>query len=169
MFQLMRSKGTASELEALRVRAVRAVLAGQSQVAAARSLGVHCVTVAKWMARHRRDGDVGLVAKPTPGRPRLLTSGQDQPVRTWLSQKPTTHGFATDRWTARRVAELIRRRFGLAFHPNYLRAGLTHRGYSPQRPARRARQRNEANITHWVANDWPRLRKKRATPKPLSS
>jgi transposase len=121
------------------------------------------------MARHRREGEAGLAPKPTPGRPRFLTPDQDQQVRVWLSQKPTTHGFSTDLWTARRVAELIRRRFGIAFHPNYLRAWLTQRGYSPQRPVRRARQRNEANITHWVANDWPRIQKKRATSKPISS
>jgi transposase len=169
MFQLMRSKGSASELEAIRIRAVRAVLAGQPQITVARSLGVHSVTVAKWMARHRREGEAGLAPRPTPGRPRFLTPDQDQQVRVWLSQKPTTHGFSTDLWTARRVAELIRRRFGIAFHPNYLRAWLTQRGYSPQRPARRARQRNEANITHWVANDWPRIQKKRVTPKPTSS
>ena len=169
MFQLMRSKGSAAELEAIRLRAVQAVLGGQSQAAVARAFGVHSVTVAKWMARHRREGNAGLTAKPTPGRPRFLTAKQDQQVRTWLSQKPTAHGFATDLWTARRVAELIRRRFGIAFHPHYLRAWLTQRGYSPQRPARRARQRNEANITHWVANDWPRIQKKRAKPKPTSS
>ena len=165
----MRSKGSASTLEAIRLRAVRAVLNGETQAAVARTLGVHPVTLAKWMARYRREGDTGLNAQPTPGRPRFLTPKQDQQVRTWLSQKPTTHGFATDLWTARRVAELIHRRFGILFHPNYLRAWLTQRGYSPQRPARRARQRNEANIMHWVANDWPRIQKKRATAKPTSS
>ena len=165
----MRSKGSAPELEAIRLRAVRAVLKGQSQVDVARSMGVHSVTVAKWMARHRREGDAGLTAKPASGRPRFLTPEQDQQVRTWLSQKPTAHGFATDLWTARRVADLIRRRFGIAFHPNYLRAWLTQRSYSPQRPARRVRQRNEANITHWVANDWRRIQKKRATRKPTLS
>ena len=165
----MRSKGSASELEAIRFRAVRAVVNGESQASVARIFGVHSVTVAKWMARHRGEGQAGLTAKPTPGRPRFLTPEQDQQVRTWLLQKPTAHGFGTDLWTARRVAELIRRRFSIAFHPNYLRAWLTQRGYSPQRPARRARQRNEANIAHWVANDWPRIQKKRATPKPTSS
>jgi len=57
------------------------------------------------------------------------------------------------------VAELIRHEFGVAFHPHYLRAWLTQRGYSPQRPTRRPRQRNDATITHWVANDWPRIQK----------
>jgi transposase len=164
----MRSKGSASELEALRMRAVRAVLAGESQAAVARAFGVHSVTIAKWMALHRRSGEAGLKAIPTPGRPRFLTPKQDQLVRRWLSQKPTKHGFPTDLWTARRVAELIRRRLGVEFHPNYLRAWLSQRGYSPQRPVRRARQRNEAVIVHWVANDWPRIQKKRATPTPTS-
>jgi transposase len=164
----MRSKGSASTLEATRRIAVHKVLSGWSQANVAEFLGVHAVTVAKWIARYRAEGDAGLVAKPTPGRPRFLSPEQDQQVRAWLAQKPTAHGFRTDLWTARRVAELIRRNFGVTFHPNYLRAWLTQRGYSPQRPVRRARQRNEEAILHWVANDWPRIQKKRATPTPTS-
>ena len=165
----MRSKGSAPALEAVRRRAVQLVSAGQTQAAVANALGVHPVTVAKWMAQHRAAGETGLAAKPTPGRPRFLTEDQDAEVRRWLAQKPTGHGFPTDLWTARRVADLIRRKFGIAFHPHYLRAWLTRRGYSPQRPVRRPRQRNEANIVHWVADDWPRIQKKRATPAPTSS
>jgi transposase len=148
---------------------VQRVLSGHTQVAVAEALGVHVVTVAKWVARYRADGHVGLAAKPTPGRPRFLTPDQDRQVRGWLAEKPTAHGFPTDLWTARRVADLIRRRFGVAFHPHYLRAWLTQRGYSPQRPTRRPRQRNDATIAHWVANDWPRIQKKPATPTRTSS
>lgn len=144
------------------------VLDGQTQAAVAIALGVHTVSVAKWMAKHRAQGDPGLSAQPTPGRPRFLTAEQDQQVRQWLAQKPTAHGFPTDLWTARRVADLIRRRFGISFHPNYLRAWLTQRGYSPQRPTRRPRQRNDEVIAGWVANDWPRIQKKRRTPGPTS-
>jgi transposase len=165
----MRSKGSASDLEAVRRRAVQLVLDGRTQAAVAIALGVHRVTVAKWMARHRAAGDRGLAAKPTPGRPRFLTPDQEQQVRRWLAQKPTAHGFPTDLGTARRVAERIRHEFGIAFHPNYLRAWLTQRRYSPQRPARRPRQRNDATITHRVANDWPRIQKKPATRTPTSS
>jgi transposase len=165
----MRSKGSASELEAFRRRAVESVLQGQTQAAVAQAFQVHPVTVAKWMARHRADGDAGLAAKPAPGRPRYLTVEQDLQVRAWLSQKPTAHGFPTDLWTARRVAELIQRHFHIAFHPHYLRTWLRQRGYSPQRPARRPRRRNDQAIAHWVANEWPRIQKKRAKPKPTSS
>jgi transposase len=165
----MRSKGTASELEARRRIAVDKLCEGWTQVAIADFLGVHPVTVAKWVARHRQEGDAGLAAKPTPGRPRFLTPDQEQKVLGWLAEKPTAHGFRTDLWTARRVADLIRRRFGVQYHPDYLRAWLRQRGYSPQKPRRRAKQKSQPVIDQWVAGDWPRIQKKRPTRKPTSS
>src|SRR5580704_16483626 len=107
----MRSKGTASELEARGRIAVEKHREGWTQAAIADFLDVHPVTVAKWMARHRQKGDSGLAAKPTPGRPRFLTPDQEHQVLGWLMEKPTAHGFRTNLWTARRVADLIRRRF----------------------------------------------------------
>lgn len=165
----MRSKGTASELEARRRVAVAKVQDGWTHAAVADFLAVHPVTVAKWAARHRAGGDAGLAAKPTPGRPRLLTARQERQVLGWLADKPTAHGFRTDLWTARRVADLIRRRFGIAFHPDYLRAWLRQRGYSPQKPRRRAKQRNQPAIDRWLAEDWPRIQKKRPRTTPTSS
>lgn len=165
----MRSKGTARELEARRITAVQRVSAGWAQKDVAAFLGVHPVTVAKWVARHRADGDDGLKAKPTPGRPRFLTERQEREVLVWLSEPPTEHGFDTDLWTARRVAELIHTKFGVRFHPNYLRGWLAERNLTPQKPARRARQRDQAAIDRWVAEDWPRIQKRRTRTTPMSS
>lgn len=164
----MRSKGTASELEARRRIAVEKLRDGWTQVDVAEFLSVHPVTVAKWMARHRLEGAAGLAAKPTPGRPRFLTPAQERTVLRWVAEKPTAHGFRTDLWTARRVADLIHRRFGVQYHPDYLRAWLRQRGYSPQKPRRRAKQKNQAVIDQWVADDWPRIQKKRPTRTPTS-
>lgn len=162
----MRSTGTASELEARRRAALGKLRDGWAQAEVADFLGVHPVTVAKWAARHRLDGDAGLAAKPTPGRPRFLTPEQERIALRWLADKPTAHGFRTDLWTARRVADLIRRRFGVDFHPDYLRAWLRRRGYSPQKPRRRARQKDQAAIDRWVAQEWPRVQKKRRRRTP---
>ena len=96
----MRSKGSASALEALRRQAVARVVGGQTQASVAVGLGVHPVTVAKWMARHRAEGEAGLAAKPTPGRPRFPSPAQEGQVKTWLAQKQTAHGFRTDLWSA---------------------------------------------------------------------
>jgi transposase len=165
----MRSKGTASELEARRRIAVEKLQDGWTQAAVADFIDVHPVTVAKWMAQYRQKGTAGLAAKPTPGRPRLLTPDQEHQALGWLAEKPTTHGFRTDLWTARRVADLIRRRFGVQYHPDYLRAWLRQRGYSPQKPRRRAKQKKQPVIDEWVAHAWPRIQKKRRTRMPTSS
>jgi len=165
----MRSTATAAELEQRRVAAVQRVSAGWSQKEVAEFLGVHPVTVAKWVARHRADGDAGLKAKPTPGRPRFLTAARERKVLGWLADSPTKYGFPTELWTARRVAELIHKKFGVRFHPNYPREWLAKRGYSPQKPVRRARQRDQVAIDRWVAKDWPRIQKRRGRSTPTSS
>jgi transposase len=87
----------------------------------------------------------------------------------WLAKKPTAFGYRTDLWTAARVADLIRTRLGVRFHPGYLREWLAKRGYSPQKPARRARERKPEAIDRWVNEDWPRIQKKRPRSTPTSS
>jgi transposase len=165
----MRSTGTAKELEARRRLAVARVGDGWSQQEVAAFLGVHPVTVAKWMARFRADGDAGLAATPAPGRPPFLTDEQEKQVLEWLADSPTKHGFRTDLWTAKRVAELIHTRLGVAFHPHYLREWLTKRNYTPQKPARRAKQRDPEAIAGWLKKDWPRIQKKLPRTAPTSS
>lgn len=165
----MRSNGTAKELEARRRLAVQRVEDGWSQREVAAFLGVHPVTVAKWVARFRDKGADGLAARPTPGRPRFLTAEQETQVFGWLADPPSKHGFRTDLWTARRVAELIRTKLGVGFHPHYLREWLRKRDYTPQKPARRAKQQNPIEIDRWLKEDWPRIQKKSRRTTPTSS
>jgi transposase len=120
------------------------------------------------MAAYRAGGDGALTAKPVPGRPRFLTPDQEAEVRSWLLRKPTEFGFRTDLWTAARVAGLIRDRLGVTFHPSYLREWLSRRGYSPQKPVRRARQRDPVALDRWLADEYPALQKKSRTA-PTSS
>ncbi len=162
-------KLTAAEKEARRKLASRKVLDGRTQADVADFLGVHPVTVAKWMKAYRDGGEASLAAKPVPGRPRFLSDEQEAEVRSWLLKKPTAFGFRTDLWTAARVAQLIRDKLGVAFHPNSLREWLTKRGYSPQKPARRPKQRNPQVIDAWLGQAYPALQKKSPPRKPTSS
>lgn len=139
----MRSKGTASELESRRRIGVEKLQDGRTQVQVADFLGVHPVTVAKWTARHRLKGNLGLAAKPTPGRPRFLTPAQERAVQRWLADKPTAQGLRTDLWTARRVADLIHRRSGWTTHCRR-RASTT----SPTHYAGLAKRRPRTDYLH---------------------
>ena len=153
-------KLTAADKEARRKLAIRNVLGGRTQADVADFLGVHPVTVAKWMRAYRAGGDDALAAKPTPGRPPFLSDEQEAEVRSWLLNKPTEFGFRTDLWTAARVAQLIRDKLGVAFHPSYLREWLSRRGYSPQKPVRRADQRDPVAIDSWLGQGYPAIQKK---------
>src|SRR3954464_16102958 len=71
-------------------------------------------------------------------------------------------GFATERWTLRRIAALIEREFGVHYHPRYLERPLKAHGFSVQRPAPRARERDELVIAVWPKREWVALKKRRA-------
>ena len=158
----MRSKGSAAELEARRRLAVQRVSEGWERADVAAFLGVHPEAVAEWVRAHTAGGDKALAAKPHPGRKPFPTADQEKQVLGWLADPPTKHGFRTDLWTARRVAHLIEDRLGVRFHPHYLREWLTKRGYSPQTPARRPRQRDQAAIARWLKADRRRIKKSAA-------
>jgi putative transposase len=53
-------------------------------------------------------------------------------------------GFATERWTLKRIATLIEREVGVHYHPRYLERPLKAHGFSVQRPATRAKERDES-------------------------
>lgn len=79
-------------------------------------------------------------------------------------------GFATERWTLECIAALIEREFGVHDHPRYLERPLKAHGFSVQRPATRARERDELVIAVWPKRDWVALKRGRAeSSAPLSS
>jgi transposase len=157
----MRSKGTAHELEQRRRLAVQRVQEGWTQKAVAQFLGVSERAVGAWVAAHRRHGADGLKARHHPGPAPRLTPDQEFEVLACLRQPATAFGFPSALWTSRRVAQRIADRFGVHFHPDYLREWLRQRRYSPQKPGRQARERDQQAIDGWLAEDWPRLQKKR--------
>jgi transposase len=64
-------------------------------------------------------------------------------------------GGDTDHWTLARIATVIERLTGVAYHPGHVWKLLRRLHYRPQRPAGRAIERDERAIARWVAEDWP--------------
>lgn len=157
---------TDTELERRRFLAVQRVNQGYKQVEVAQFLGVDPRSVRRWMQTYRRGGWEALQAKGRPGRPPHLDATQSATVLGWIRQSPTAFGFPNELWTARRVAQLIRQHFGVSFNYRYLSAWLTERAITPQKPQRRARERDQKRIDRWVAEDWPRILKKGPNAKP---
>jgi transposase len=156
----MRTPGSPQELEYRRRLAVQRVRDGYSVEQVADFLGVHPASVRRWAAQARRSGLRALAARPPSGRPPKLTHNQEKVVRRWLRHSPSEHGFLGDLWSAPRLAQLIRREFGVRFNPRYLARWLRKRGFTPQLPRRVPRERDRQKLDDWLAHDWPRIRKR---------
>jgi len=151
----MRKPGPPAEWERLRKRAVQAVREGQSPSVVAKVLGVHRVTVQRWLRQARAPG--GLDARPVVRTP-LLTDEQLPRLEALLLQGAGKHGWPNDLWTAARVAALIQRHFGVTHHPEHVRKVLKRRlGWSSQKPHVKAREKNDEGIRLWLAHDFPRV------------
>ena len=70
------------------------------------------------------------------------------------------YGFVGDVWTTKRVAAVIKREFGVRYHPAHISRLLRQQGLSLQKPVRRASQRDEAAIAAWRERSWPALQAK---------
>jgi transposase len=162
----MRTKGSAAELERRRRLAIARLLDNYSQQDVADFLDVNVRTVRKWWHQFQKLGPNGLNAIPHPGRPRKLRRSQEAQILRWLRKNPKSFGFATELWTAPRLAQVIQRKFGIDFHPRYLNQWLAERKITPQKPQRRARERNDEAIEQWKKNDWPRIKNERAANGP---
>jgi putative transposase len=150
-------------MEERRLEAARLLRQGLlSQAEIARQLGASRASVCRWAATLAQEGPRGLHARPIPGQlPRL-----DE--RAWirlgrlLDRGAVAAGFATERWTLERIAALIEREFGVHYHPRYLERPLKAHGFSVQRPAPRAKERDELVIAVWPKREWVALKKKRS-------
>jgi len=99
-----------------------------------------------------------LAAQPHPHRPPQLTNAQLQRLEGLLCQGAQAHGWPNALWTTARVAQLILRTFGVGYHHDHVGRFLRQRlGWSPQKPRRRARERNEAAILDWQSQEFPRI------------
>ena len=151
----MRPYGDARTLERRRLKAVKLVGKGFRPGEIAAKLGVDRRSVHRWLAAYHEHGLDGLAPIPAPGRPPKLVPRDRKKLTGMLLQGATCFGYPTDLWTGPRVVDLIRRRFRVSYHPNHISRLLRSLGFSPRKPERRARERDEEAIRNWVRNEWP--------------
>jgi transposase len=128
------------------------------QIAAA--LGVTHGAVSQWLARAQQGGEAALHDRKRPGRVPRLTPEQQGKVPSLLARGTAAWGFRGDRWTRARVGAVIRREFGVSYHPAHVSRLLARWGWSLQKPQRQAIQRDEAAIREWREQRLPEIEKR---------
>ena len=139
--------------------AARLLQRGLSEAEVARRVGVHRQSVNRWAQQVAKDGRRALKRAPRTGRPPGLTATDLRRIERGLKQGPDALGYRTSLWTAWRVADLIERVCGVTYSSVHAWRILRLLGWTPQRPAGRALERNEAAIAPWKRVRWPELEK----------
>jgi len=117
-------------------------------------LGVSAQTASRWYRSWQAGGRDALVGAERLGRTPRLSDGQLAQVQAALVAGPKAHGFATDMWTLARVAQVIEQVTGVRYSPSQTWLILRQRlGWTRQRPARRAVERDDEAIEQWVKRD----------------
>lgn len=82
-------------------------------------------------------------------------------MKRWiLSGDPRQYGFDFGLWTRQIVSDLIKDRFNIVLGLTAVGELLHRVGLTPQKPMRRAYERDDAEIEKWKAQACPEIKKK---------
>lgn len=147
-------------LDALRQRVIRAVAEGMSQAEAARVFGVSRQSVNAWHRRWRAGGARGLQFRPR-GRPRQIQLRPHQAatvVRLITDRCPDQVKLPFALWTREAVRDLIAQRCGIRLSVWTVGRYLRRWGFTPQKPLRRAYERDPLAVRRWLRKQYPAIR-----------
>lgn len=145
-----------------------AVLLGEGSLSnqeIADAIGVHVSTVKRCAVALQQAGLAALAAKPHPGPKPKLTVKQRQQLLAIIARGALAAGFSTELWTCQRVAEVARKKFGVAYHPDHLGRILRDLGCTPQLPRTVDPRHDPVAVEKWRKETWPRLKKSAATTR----
>ena len=146
--------------EDLRRRVIAGVRGGMSVTGAARTFQVTRQSIHHWLNAVEGGGASALRARkrgPKPGARMLASHQAATMVRTITASCPDQLRLPFALWTRGAVIELARRRFGVTLSLSTVGRYLRGWGLTPQKPLRRAYERDEAAVKTWLAEEYPAI------------
>jgi len=153
-------KISTQEQHLIRKLAVQRVFSGESAADITRSFGLGNKTIFTWLKVAGSKGIDALAPKARSGRNRLLSQREEQEVKHWvIGGDPRQHGFDFGLWTRQIVSELLNENFGIEMSLSGVGKLLRRLGLTPQKPLRRAYERDEEAVKTWITEVYPRVKK----------
>lgn len=143
--------------EALRERAVAAILAGMSHTEVARVFSVNRATVSGWWGAYSSGGSTALSSRTRGCKPRdLLTPDQAESLRQAIAgHTPDECGLPFTLWTRGAVGLWAERELGIRRSRSVWGRWLRANNFSPQKPVCQHWERDEEAIQAWVRDYFP--------------
>jgi transposase len=150
--------------EALRVRGVKMLEAGWTQVQVAEALGVGERQVRRWRVRFRRGGWEALAKGRRgrrPGEQEALSAAEQQRiVEAIRSKHPDQLRIEALLWTRGSVQDLIERWCGVRLEVGTVGRYLRRWGFTLKRPTRRALEADPVVVEAWFSDVYPKIKAK---------
>lgn len=147
--------------EEIRRKAVAAVDAGMTQTKAAEVFGVAPKMIWQWLKAFREGGADALQARKRgpKGERATLKGWQAATICNMVRDKhPEQLKLPFVLWTADAVRLLIQRQFKIRVSQRTVRRYLKQWSVTPQKPVRRAYERNEEAVKQWLEQTYPSIR-----------
>jgi transposase len=145
--------------EYLRRRAVERYLDGEKPSVIMETMRLCRTTIYKWIKDYKEQGWEALKSTQATGREPKLTDKQREKVKQWIVGKdPRQYGFDFGLWTRQIVGTLIEKKFGVRFCLNSVGRLLASLNITPQKPLRRAYERDPQAIEQWVKESYRAIR-----------
>ena len=145
--------------EHIRLMSVRRVLKGEKPSAVIKGYGLARTMIYYWLKIFRKKGENGLKSRKHPGPGCKLTGKQKRQVFRWINGKdPRQYGFDFGLWTRKIVAAMIAEKFKVSLGLTAVGRLLAELDITPQKPLRRAYERDPKAILEWKEEVYPRLK-----------
>lgn len=149
-------------LEHIRKLAVRRVIEDkESPAEVMKSMGLCRTSIYRWLRNYEDKGMEAMVEKIAQGPEPKLDEKQRQQVRRWiLGKDPRQYGFDFGLWSRRLVQALIKEKMDIDLGLTAVGRLLASLDITPQKPLRRAYERDPVAVAQWQAETYPQLKKR---------
>ena len=146
----------------IRTQAVRRVVEDrESPAAVMSSYGLCRTTIYPWLREFKDKGWEALAESIAQGPQPKLTEKQKQQVKRWIVGKdPRQYGLDFSLWTRQIVQYLIKQKMGTELCLTSVGKLLASLEITPQKPLRRAYERDPKAIQWWLNETYPALKKR---------
>src|SRR5579875_1904769 len=165
---MARLKGSANLLEDRRRRALALLDTGLSLNEVGRRIECAPRSVMRWLRARRRGGLDALRVRFSPGRPLKLGASQRRRLVKLLLKGPQAHGYRTQLWTTARIAEVIRREFGVSYHRDHIGRLMHSLNWSPRNLKLAPSSATRRPLSTGSERTGPELKKRSAAGHPPS-
>src|SRR6266446_8241015 len=149
-------------LSHIRTQAVRRVIEDQERPSdVMKSFGLCRTTIYPWLREYKDKGWQALAESISQGPEPKLSDQQKQRVKRWiLGKDPRQYGFDFGLWSRRIVQQLIEEKMGVSLCLTSVGKLLASLDITPQKPLRRAYERDPKAVQLWLDEVYPNLKKR---------